>query len=76
MVKTEEIKDRLKTAYPDSNVDVIDLTGGGSNYQVFVESSAFAGQSRIQQHQSVMGVFDTELKSGEIHAMTIKTKIK
>ncbi len=70
------MKTRLKEAYPDGAVDVVDLTGTHDHYQVFVESSAFAGLSRIQQHKHVMQVFDAELKTGEVHALTIKTQLK
>ena len=44
------------------------------HFNVVVESTAFKGLSRIEQHQHVMKVFDTELKSGEVHALSLKTK--
>lgn len=72
----ENVKNRLETAYPDSDIHVVDMTGGGSNFQVQIASKQFAGKTRIKQHQEVMAVFDEELKSGEMHAMTIKTTIK
>lgn len=71
-----QIKQRLEEAYPNSTVDVVDLTGTEDHYEVYVESSAFSGLSRVQQHQHVMGVFGPELKTGEVHALSIKTKIK
>lgn len=72
----EQIKERLQSSYPQSQVEVVDLTGTHDHYEVFVESSAFAGLSRIQQHQHVMACFAAELKTGEVHALSIKTKIK
>ena len=72
----DEMKKRLATNYPDGTVDVIDLTGTQDHYQVFIKSSAFVGKTRMQQHKEIMGVFDVELKSGEVHALTIKTAIK
>ncbi len=72
----EMMKDRLLKAYPDAQVEVIDLTGTQDHWEVFVESNAFQGQTRIQQHQSVMAVFGPELKTGEVHALSIKTKLK
>jgi stress-induced morphogen len=72
----EEIKSRLTEAYPDGAVEVVDLTGTHDHYEVSVESKNFAGLSRIQQHQHVMAVFGPELKTGEVHALSIKTKIK
>ncbi|HRO67245.1 MAG TPA: BolA/IbaG family iron-sulfur metabolism protein [Pseudobdellovibrionaceae bacterium] len=72
----QEIKTRLEQAYPGANVEVFDLTGTEDHYEVSVESPVFAGLSRIQQHQHVMAVFGPELKTGEVHALSIKTKIK
>ena len=72
----EQIKERLEQAYPDSHVDVMDLTGGHDHYSVYIASKVFDGMSRIQRHKHVMNVFDEELKSGEVHALTIKTDVK
>jgi stress-induced morphogen len=72
----DALKNRLQTAYPDGVVEVTDLTGTHDHYEVFVESQKFQGLSRIQQHQNVMSVFAPELKTGEVHALSIKTKIK
>jgi stress-induced morphogen len=72
----EQMKSRLQQAYPDGTIEVIDLTGTKDHYQVMIESKAFVGMSRIQQQRHVMSVFDAELKTGEVHALTIKTTIK
>ena len=71
---TEQMKQKLEQAYPDGRVEVIDLTGSQDHYQVFVESQAFAGLNRIKIHQAVMAVFDAGIKSGEVHALTIKAQ--
>lgn len=71
-----QLKQRLESAYPDGTVDVVDLTGTNDHYQVSIVSSAFKGMTRIQQHKHVMNVFDAELKTGEVHALTIKTSLK
>ena len=69
-----EIKKRLEEAYPNGKVDVTDLTGTEDHYSVYVKSDKFSGQSRIDRHKSVMAVFSAELKTGEVHALTIKTE--
>lgn len=69
----EQIKARLEESYPQALVQVWDLTGTQDHYKVYIKSSVFSGLSRIQSHQHVMGVFAEELKSGEVHALTIKT---
>jgi stress-induced morphogen len=43
---------------------------------VKIESTAFAGMSRIEQQRQVMAVFDAELKTGEVHALMIKAVVK
>lgn len=70
------MKSRLEAAYPDGTIGVHDLTGTSDHWEVSVESSAFKGMTRIQQHQHVMAVFGPELKTGEVHALSIKTKSK
>ena len=79
-MKIEQMKQRLVAAYPDANSDseirVHDLTGTSDHWEVEVKSAAFNGLSRIEQHQHVMKVFAPELKTGEVHALSIKTTIK
>lgn len=72
----EQVKQRLKEAYPESDVDVTDLTGTHDHYSVYIASSTFHGMSRIQRHKHVMAAFDNELKSGEVHALTIRAEDK
>ena len=72
----DQIKQRLEQAYPDGHVDVTDLTGTHDHYSVYVCSDKFSGLSRIQRHKNVMAVFDEELKTGEVHALTIRTETK
>ncbi|MBL7554765.1 MAG: BolA/IbaG family iron-sulfur metabolism protein [Bdellovibrionaceae bacterium] len=67
-----EMLERLKKSYPESIVNVI--SDDNVHFDVVVESKAFSGLSRIEQHQHVMKVFDAELKTGEVHALSLKTK--
>lgn len=72
----QQIKDRLTEFYPNSQIEVHDLTGTEDHYEVAIESHIFNGMSRVQQHQHVMSCFSAELKTGEVHALSIRTKIK
>ena len=72
----EQMKTRLLTSFPEATVEVYDLTGTQNHYEVMIESDKFEGMPRIQQHQVVMAAFGPELKSGEVHALSIKTKVK
>ncbi len=79
-MKIAEMKQRLIEFYPDADIEadiqVQDLTGTSDHWEVAVKSSAFKGLSRIEQHQHVMKAFAPELKTGEVHALSIKTIIK
>lgn len=70
----EQIKKRLEDSFQGAEIEVFDMTGGQDHYQVSIKSSFFKGMSRIQQHKTVMAVFDKELKTGEIHAFTLKVE--
>lgn len=70
----QQMKERLETAFPQSQVDVRDMTGTEDHYEVLVRSKIFHGLSRMERHQKVMAAFAAELKTGEVHALTIKTE--
>lgn len=69
-----EMMTRLNDKFPHSQVEVHDLTGTQDHWEVHITSPLFKGLSRIQQHKLVMETFDAELKTGEVHALTMKTK--
>jgi stress-induced morphogen len=75
-VTPEQVKTRLQETYPNSFVDVTDLTGTHDHYSVYIASAIFTDMSRIQRHKHVMEAFAAELKTGEVHALTIKTDDK
>ncbi|MDC0980227.1 BolA/IbaG family iron-sulfur metabolism protein, partial [Bdellovibrionales bacterium] len=62
--------------FADGDAVAFDLTGAGNHFEVRVATSEFKDMSRIQQHQTIMGLFKKELDSGEIHALGIKTITK
>ncbi|MEX1317550.1 MAG: BolA/IbaG family iron-sulfur metabolism protein [Synechococcaceae cyanobacterium] len=73
MVQPDQVKAAIHRAMPDAAVEVEDLTGGGDHLQVKVVSSAFAGLTRIRQHQLVYGALRQELASEAIHALALQT---
>lgn len=73
MVQPDAVQDAIRRALPDATVEVEDLTGGGDHLQVRVVSSAFAGLSRVKQHQLVYGALRQELASEAIHALAVQT---
>ena len=76
MMDLKNMEERLKKRFPDADIRLGDMTGGGDHIQLEITSSAFDGMPRIRQHQAVMAVFDEELKSGKLHALSIQSKSK
>lgn len=72
MITPDEICRRIQDALPDAKVRLEDLTGGGDHWQAVVVSSAFAGKTRLEQHQMVYAPLREALVS-DIHALTLRT---
>ena len=71
MVSTDEIRERIEGGLPDAQAEV---TGDGQHFRAEIVSPAFAGLSRIQQHQLVNQIFAGEL-GDRIHALSLKTEV-
>jgi stress-induced morphogen len=73
MPTAAEIKQRIEAAIPGAQAEVEDWTGGGDHFKATVIAPAFAGRSRIEQHQLVYRIFGAEI-GGPIHALSLKTQ--
>ena len=71
----EDLRRRIEAALPDASVEIRDTTGGGDHFEARVRARAFAGMSRIQQHQMVYAPLRDLLASGALHALALKTEI-
>jgi stress-induced morphogen len=71
----QSIERMIKEALPDATVRIDDLRGDGDHYAAYVESSAFAGLSRIQQHQLVYKALQGRM-GNELHALALQTAAK
>ena len=69
-----EIEQMIKTAMPDAQVRIDDLRGDGDHYLAHVVSAAFAGKSRVQQHQMVYEALQGRM-GGELHALALQTSV-
>jgi stress-induced morphogen len=67
-----EIESMIREALPDARVEVKDLAGDGNHYAANVVSAAFAGKSRVQQHQMVYGALKGRM-GGVLHALALTT---
>ena len=71
---SSEIERLIKDGIPDAQVTIEDLRGDGDHYAAYVISSAFAGKSRVQQHQMVYKALKGRM-GGELHALALQTSI-
>ncbi len=67
-----EIERLIKQGIPDAKVTIEDLRGDGDHYAARVESTAFKGKSRVQQHQLVYRALQGRM-GGELHALQLTT---
>jgi len=67
-----EIEQLIKTAMPDAEITIEDLRGDGDHYAAHVVSSAFAGKTRVQQHQMVYEALKGRM-GNELHALALQT---
>ena len=68
-METSEIKKLIEDGI--TNAEAI-VTGDGGKYEATVISSAFEGLSMLKEHQLVYKTVNTQIASGELHALTIK----
>ncbi len=67
-----EIVRMIKEGIPDADVRIEDLRGDGDHYAAYVISPAFAGKTRVQQHQMVYKALQGRM-GGELHALALQT---
>ncbi len=67
-----EIERLIKQSLPDAQVTIEDLRGDGDHYAAHVVSAAFAGKTRVQQHQLVYKALQGRM-GGELHALALQT---
>jgi stress-induced morphogen len=72
----QQLKARLETLAPGTVAEVTDLTGTQDHYQAVIVSPVFEGKMMIDQHRMVYAIVQSEVDSGEVHALTLKTYSK
>jgi stress-induced morphogen len=70
----DRLRSLLEQAFPGSEVEVRDRTGGGDHFQVTVASARFDGLSLLEQHRLVNEALAAPLGDGTIHELRIRTK--
>ena len=72
MIPITEIESKIKQRIKTSHLEVVDLRGG-DHIQVILVSPEFEEKSLLEQHKIVYDVLANEMKTNEIHALTLKT---
>ncbi|MGE0661071.1 MAG: BolA family protein [Reyranellaceae bacterium] len=70
----EDIERLIRASLPDAEVEIRDLRGDGDHYAAIVTSAAFAGKTRVQQHQMVYQALKGRM-GGELHALALQTQV-
>lgn len=75
MPSEAHVRDRILTALPGALVEVTDYTGTGDHFRATVESDAFRGLSRVEQHKLVYRALDGDMGDHAIHAFALTTRV-
>ena len=70
----ETLHAHLAEAFPDAVIAIDDLAGDGDHYRARIVSPAFAGLSRVKQHQLVYTALKGKV-GGELHALALETSV-
>ena len=68
----DQIKGRIEQSIPEAKAEIFDI-GGGDHIRAIVISPAFRGLPLLKQHKMVLDLFQAEIASNEVHALTVKT---
>lgn len=75
-MSADEIVKLIKDALPDAIIEMTDLAGDNNHWKAVITSTAFAGKSRVTQHQMVYAALKGSMDgaNGQLHALAIETQ--
>ena len=71
-MSAEELESLLREAFADADIVIQDLAGDGDHYKALIRSAAFAGKTRVAQHQMVYAALKGRM-GGQLHALALDT---
>tara|TARA_B100000029_G_C16901008_1_gene714050 strand:+ start:184 stop:414 length:231 start_codon:yes stop_codon:yes gene_type:complete len=71
-LKLEELKNLIKKAFPDAEINIQDLAGDENHYSATIKSQVFAGKSKVEQHKMVYKALGGRM-GNELHALALNT---
>ena len=66
-----DITNLLKLKFPNADIS---FEGENCNSRVLIVSNEFEGLTSLQRHRLVLGALKDHFKTGELHALSLKTK--
>ena len=73
MIDPNVLKIKIEENIEGAVADVTEYSGGGDHFTCKVVSDTFEGLSMIKRHQMVYALFQAEMQSGALHALSLKT---
>jgi stress-induced morphogen len=67
-----ELEAMLRQAFADADIQIEDLAGDGDHYRAVIRSAAFAGKTRVAQHQMVYAALKGRMGE-DLHALALDT---
>jgi stress-induced morphogen len=74
-MRADELETLLREAFADADITIEDLAGDGDHYRATIRAAAFAGKSRVAQHQMVYAALKGRM-GGALHALALDTAAK
>ncbi len=68
-----QVQTLIERDFPNAIIDVSDLTGTGDHFQATVVSDRFTGLPMLKQHRLVYAAVQSNIDSGELHALQLST---
>jgi stress-induced morphogen len=71
-----QIKDAIKSAISDAQIEIEDTTGTNDHFDLMVSSNQIQSLSRLERHRKVLDALNPLMESngGPVHAVAIKTQ--
>ena len=66
-----DIAQFLKSKFPEADIS---FDGEDCNSKVLIVSEQFEGLNSLQRHKLVLGALKNHFQSGELHALSLRTK--
>ena len=66
-----DITNLLKLKFPNADIS---FEGENCNSRVLIVSKEFEGLTSLQRHRLVLGALKEQFQTGELHALSLKTK--